>query len=103
MQVLAEVEEHVDQGEAYLAWRAESAGVVALVPNRSLMAAAAVDGARAANREALEATGQRLRGVPFDDKVEVVGLDGEMKQAERAPARGGECAQQLRKNRGRAE
>jgi hypothetical protein len=67
------------------------------------VAAAAIDGARAANREALEATGQRLRAVPFDDKVDVVGLDGEMKQAERAPARSGERAQQFRENRIRAE
>lgn len=77
--------------------------MVALAPDGPAAARAAVDGTRAANSEALQPTAECLRSIRFDDEVEVVGLDGEMEQTERAVARGGERLAQFLENRGGAE
>ena len=102
-QVLAKVEQHVDQAQAHLARRGKRVGVIAPVPHGPVAAAGAVDGARAANRESLKATRQIPLRVRFHDEVEVVALDGEVQEPERTPARGGERAPKLRENRVRAQ
>ena len=80
--MLAKVEEHVGQGRASFARRAERVGVVATGPDGAAVASRAVDGASAADREPLDATDERQARISFDDHVNMVGLHGELDDAE---------------------
>jgi hypothetical protein len=88
--MLAEVEEHVNKAPAYLARCGQRVGVVAVVPDRAPASAGAIDRAGTSNGEALQSAGEGERSVGFGNEVEVVGLDGEVDQAEAAAAGGGE-------------
>jgi hypothetical protein len=58
-EVLAKVEQDVDEGEPHFAGRRESAGMIALAPDWSVPVAGAVDGAGATDGETLQAADQR--------------------------------------------
>jgi len=64
--------------------------VVAIGPDAALAAGGAVDGAGAADGQALEAADERLAGVALDDQVHVVHLDAEVNHPEFVAAGGSE-------------
>jgi hypothetical protein len=86
-EVLAEVEQHIHEGEAHLARCSKGAGVIAPAPDRPASAAGAVDGAGAADGQALQTADQRRGRVCLDDEVQVISLHGELNHAKRLPAR----------------
>lgn len=82
-QVLAKVQQHVDQRVADLARGRESARVIPPAPYAAAAAERPVDGASGAGREALKAPDQRLTRGGFDDEVDVVRLYRKLDRAER--------------------
>jgi hypothetical protein len=66
--------------------------MIARAPDRAAPPAAPIDGTGATNREPLQPAGERRRRVCFDDEVQMVGLHGELDDAERVAAGLGERA-----------
>src|SRR5260221_9938565 len=77
-QVLAKVQENVDEPVAHLAWRAESARMIAIAPHPSPAPANLVDATSETNREPGHSTRAGYAVVRFDDEVDVILLDGKM-------------------------
>jgi len=77
--------------------------VVALVPYRTVATGSAVDGSCAANGQAVQTARELPGGIGLDDDVEMIGLDGEMQDAEGAVAANGENAAQIGEDVVRAE
>jgi hypothetical protein len=69
--------------------------VIALGPDRPASFESAIDGTCTANVEPLEPPRKLLSAVCFDEQMNVVGLDRELKDAEAGGARSGEGALQL--------
>ena len=82
MEVLPEIHQHVDEDVAYRARGGERAGVVSPRPDSSTTTESAVHGARESDREAADATGQRVSVFRFRDQMDVVVLDTEFDEAE---------------------
>jgi len=76
----SEVEQHVGDGVANLARRGQCACVVAVAPHLA-DAGDALDRECEANRQAADAAGQFGMAVGFDDRLHVVLLHREMKDA----------------------
>jgi hypothetical protein len=96
--VLAKIEEHVSRGEPYLARRPERAGAVTLAPHLATTVRGSIDGARTSNGETLQAAAERSRAVRFHDEMNVVNLDREVDDPERAAAGSSQRAAQRREH-----
>jgi len=77
--------------------------MIALRPNRSASFERTIDGARAANAEALQSARQLRSAVCLGEQVHMVGLDGEVEHAEAGGARSGQGAAQLTEHLVRAK
>ena len=89
-QVLARVREDVDQRVAHHARRPQRTRVVTVAPDGAVATHRTVRGERAADRESAHAARELDGGVRLDDQVQVVGLDGEVHDAERLARCGAE-------------
>jgi hypothetical protein len=83
-EVLAKVEEHVDQRVPHFAGRMEGVGVIAVDPDWAAAVDGAIDGAGTADGETLHTADQCRGTLRFHDEVQVIGLHGELGQAKRA-------------------
>jgi hypothetical protein len=81
-QMLAEVEQHIDERRPHLARRAQVVGVVAVTPHAPPAVNGAVDGARTTDRQPLRPAGEREGALCLDDEVDMVGLHAEVDDAE---------------------
>ena len=89
--MLSEIQENVDEAVADLSRRSERASVVPVPPHRTVAAPDAIERAGHATGEAVDTRSQAIGGVSLDDEMNVVGLNGEMHDAEVLATRGGEC------------
>jgi len=80
--MLPEVEENVDEAIAHFARRGEGARMIAIAPDGTPAAPDAIEGACCPAGEAVETAAQLVGGARFYEQVNVVGLDGEVHDAE---------------------
>src|SRR6266481_2337440 len=80
--------ENVDDRVAHLARRAQLAGMVAGGEDPAGAAEVLVETPRQPDAQTAQAGGERALGAGLDDEVKVVGLDGEVDDAERGGAAG---------------
>jgi hypothetical protein len=80
--VLAKIEEDVTQAAARFGGRAERARVIATAPEAAASADGTIHGLGATNGQALQAPHEGDRMITLDDEVNVIGLNGEVDDAE---------------------
>ena len=103
LEMLPEVEQHVDHARSHLPRRRERSDVVAVADDFSPAAKSAVDGERQPDGEAVHAATGTARLVPLDDEVPGVLLDGEMDHAESIDRRTRDGASERPEHPGRPE
>ena len=83
--MLSEVQEDVGHGPPDLARGPELACVIAVTPDGAMAVSGAVNGECAADDQSLQTTSQRPGIIPFNNQMDVVGLNGKMNYAESSP------------------
>jgi hypothetical protein len=78
VEVLPEVEQHVDHARSHLPWRLERTDVIAIADDVSLAAERAIDSERQPDGEPVHAATGAARLIPLDDEVPMVLLDREV-------------------------
>jgi hypothetical protein len=102
-EVLARIEQDVDEPETHLRRRSQRPRMVAVLPHRTAAAHRTVEGAGAANRQPLSATDQDQLRISLDDQVEVVRLHRKVCQSKGGAIRSREGTTERAKHRRRAE
>ena len=93
-QMLAEIQQNVDESVPYLARRGEGACVVPITPNGAAALPSAIERTGGATVQRIQASAKSVAGISFNDEMDVIGLDGEMHDTEGVAAAQSQCPSQ---------
>jgi hypothetical protein len=99
MQVLAEIQENVDQGMPHLARGSEVSGMVSIAEHVALAVTSAVDRTCKTYGEPRDSARERYLVDGFCDQMKVIGLYGKLHDAKPFARRFGESAAQRNEDR----
>jgi len=80
--MLSEVQQNIDKSVPYLARRGERTSMIAVAPYGTAALPSTVERPGRPAVQRIETSAKIVAGISFDDEMDVIGLDGEMHDAE---------------------